>query len=110
MIKIAPLYNSDRGAQGRLSGNERVRIMGSAAQAAELGYLQDGDTVYPRVENGEIAIYFQPFCKDFYAKGDARGAAGAGYDGNLLDPWDHIDRRSDIFPEVQESLLNATNQ
>lgn len=78
-------------------------------QAAKLGYLKDSETVYPRVESGEIAIYLQPFCTDFYARGDARGAAGSGNDGNLLDPWDHIDRRSDIFPEVRQALLSAAS-
>lgn len=94
MIHIAKLHNADKGTAGRLSAVERERIRLSAEKAVALnrGYLEDGGTVYPRVEDGEIAIYLQPYCTDFYVTGDARGAAGHGMDGNLLDPWDHVTR------------------
>lgn len=83
-LNVARLYNSDNQTLGRLSTAERERILDTISESQHAPkYIDNGDTIYPRVQGGEIAVYLQAFDTDFYAAGDARGPES----GDLLDPW-----------------------
>lgn len=88
-------FNVTTGRTGRLSRSEQAAILKSAESAITSEYIGDGDSLYPRIEpdgfgGTEIAIYLSDYDREgVYARStDARYA----HSGNLLDPWDHVER------------------
>lgn len=87
-LVISTAYNAVTDRPGRLSQDEKERILESFDSQYIPEDLKDGDIVYPRIEGDFIAVYLEPYDTFFYSKGDAR----CPETGDLIDPWSHVNR------------------
>lgn len=93
-LKIARPFNTVTGKNGNLSAAEKRSIRVSAAQAISAGYTFENNTVYPAIVGDEYGTEIEIHFCDY----DRTNAYNTMYGlrhhetGNLLDPWDHVQR------------------